>query len=145
MKLFNLSALALTAAFGMTAAAQAQTPVTPVAPAAGAAAPAVVIDAPEGYVFTEVSSIAAGDLKGVKVFDAEGNDVASIADVVIGATNGIEQVITDVGGFLGIGEHRVALSPSQVQLYKNTDNDLRAYVTLTKDELKALPKYEAAN
>ncbi|MFC0278698.1 PRC-barrel domain-containing protein [Falsigemmobacter intermedius] len=143
MRFVKVSALALTAALGLAGTGFAQTAVTPAAPGAAATAPAIVIAAPEGYVFTEVGSITADDLKGVNIYDAEGKDVGEIADLQIGTDNAVSKIITDVGGFLGMGEHRVALDPSQIQVYKNADNDLRAYVTLTKDELKALPKFEA--
>lgn len=145
MRFVKVSALALTAALGFAGTGFAQTAVTPTAPAATAPAgtPSVVITAPEGYVFTEVGTVTADQLKGVDIYDAEGKDVGEIADVQIGASNAVEKIITDVGGFLGMGEHRVALSPTQIQVYKNSDNDMRAYVTMTKDELKALPKFEA--
>lgn len=116
---------------------------TDVAPADGA--PDHVLVVPEGYLLTELVSVTADELKGVDVLDPEGNKIAEIADVAIGGDAKVTGVITDVGGFLGMGEHRVSLSPDQVALYKNADNDLRAYVSMTKDELKALPKYEAPN
>ncbi|RRH70099.1 PRC-barrel domain-containing protein [Falsigemmobacter faecalis] len=150
MRFVKVSALALTASLGFAAAGFAQTAVTPAAPdamapsaTAPATAPSMVITAPEGYVFTEVGTVTADELKGVNIYDPEGKDVGEIADVQIGATNSVEKIITDVGGFLGMGEHRVALDPAQIQVYKNSDNDMRAYVSMTKDELKALPKFEA--
>lgn len=116
---------------------------TDVAPADGA--PDVVIVVPDGYLLTELVSVTADELKGVDIFDPEGNKIAEIADVAIGADDKVTGIITDVGGFLGMGEHRVSLSPSQVAVYKNPDNDLRAYVSMSKDELKALPTYVAPN
>lgn len=139
MRMVKISTVALVAALGFAAPSLAQTAATPVTPAP--AGSTVVIAAPEGYVFTEVASVTASELKGVDIYDAEGKDVGEIADIKLGADNALQSVITDVGGFLGMGEHRVALSPAQIQVYKNADNDMRAYVTLTKDELKAMPAY----
>ncbi len=102
-----------------------------------------VIAVPEGYVFTELATVTADTLKGVDVYDPTDSKIAEIADVVIGPDSKVTGVVTDVGGFLGLGEHRVQLSPEQIKVYKNADNDLHAYVSMTKDELKALPKYEA--
>lgn len=113
------------------------------APSAGSADIALVV--PEGYMMTELTSVTADQLKGVDIYDPADAKIAEIADVVIGSDDKVTGIVTDVGGFLGLGEHRVSLSPDQVAIYKNADDDIRAYVSLTKDELKALPKYEAPN
>lgn len=124
-----------------------------VAPEAAVTAPVAVPDAgagvavvaPEGYVLTELGTVTADQLKGVNIYDAEDASVAEIADLEIGADNMVTGVITDVGGFLGMGKHRILLSADQISIYKNADDDLRAYVSLTKDQLKELPEYEAPN
>lgn len=113
--------------------------------AGAAAAPEVVITVPEGYVLTELTTVTGDELKGVDIYDPSGAKIAEIADIQIGPDSKVNGIITDVGGFLGLGEHRVLLSPDQIKIYKNTDNDIRAYVSMTKDELKALPKYVAPN
>lgn len=143
-KLMMTSALIAAA---MAAPVFAQTPAAPAAPAATAetTAPKVVITAPEGYVFTEIGAVTAEELKGVKIYDTAGKDVGEIADIQLGADNKLANVITDIGGFLGMGEHRVALSPDHIQIYKNSSNELRAYVTATMDQLKALPAYTPPN
>lgn len=128
----------------------AQTPATP-APAASEpmvttpAAGAVTVAVPEGYTMTELTAVTADQLKGVDIYDPMDAKIAEIADVVIGDGDKVTGIVTDVGGFLGMGEHRVSLSPEQVTIYKNADNAMRAYVAMTKDELKALPKFEAPN
>ncbi|TRW92046.1 hypothetical protein FNJ84_21270 [Paracoccus sp. M683] len=112
-------------------------------PSAGSADMALVV--PEGYMMTELTSVTGDQLKGVDIYDPADSKIAEIADVVIGSDDKVTGIVTDVGGFLGLGEHRVSLSPDQVAIYKNADDDIRAYVSMTKDELKALPKYEAPN
>lgn len=141
-KLMMTSALIAAA---LAAPVFAQTPAAPTAPAATAetTAPKVVIAAPEGYVFTETGAVTAEELKGVKIYDTEGKDVGEIADIELGADNKLAHIITDIGGFLGMGEHRVALTPDHIQIYKNSSNEMRAYVTATMDQLKALPAYTA--
>ncbi|TWI28234.1 PRC-barrel domain protein [Paracoccus sulfuroxidans] len=94
---------------------------------------------------TELTSVTADQLKGVDIYDQTDAKIAEIADLVIGSDDKVTGIVTDVGGFLGMGEHRISLGPDQVAIYKNADNDIRAYVSMTKDELKALPKYEAPN
>lgn len=112
------------------------------APAAAPAAHAAVV-APEGYSPADFATVTADQLKGVSIYDAEGKDVATVADLVIGADNKVTGLVTDVGGFLGMGEHRISLAPDQVHMYKHSDGTLRGYVTLTKDALKAIPAYKA--
>lgn len=122
----------------------------PAAPAADPAAPAAstmaepetAIKVPEGYVMTELMTVTGDELKGVDIYDMTDSKIAEIADVQIGPDSKVNGIVTDVGGFLGLGEHRILLAPDQVTVYKNADNEIRAYVSMTKDELKALPKYE---
>ncbi|TWI33943.1 PRC-barrel domain-containing protein [Paracoccus sulfuroxidans] len=127
----------------------------PAAPAADPAAPAAstmaepetAIKVPEGYTMTELMTVTGDELKGVDIYDMTDSKIAEIADVQIGPDSKVNGIVTDVGGFLGLGEHRILLAPDQISVYKNADNDIRAYVSMTKDELKALPEYEepAAN
>lgn len=127
-----------------------EVPATPSPMPAPSTAPAatpseVVIAVPDGYLLTELTSVTSDQLKGVNIYDPNDSKIAEIADVVIGTDNKVTGIVTDVGGFLGVGKHRVSLSPDQVTIYKNTDNDIRAYVAMSKDELKALPEFEAPN
>lgn len=119
---------------GMDSEVIAPEPVDPAAPATAAM--------PEGFAPVDVGGVTAEELQGVDVYDPTGSEVANIHDVQIGSDAVVTGVIMDVGGFLGIGEHRVALTTDQVELYGNADGDLRALVSLSKDELKALPKFE---
>ena len=130
---------AMAPAFAQTAPAETAPPAT--APAATGGS--IVITAPEGYTVTEIGAVTVDQLKGARIYDPEGKDVGEIADIELGADGKVGKVVTDVGGFLGIGEHRVGLDPTQIQVYKNANNELRAYVTATKDQLKALPAYTA--
>jgi hypothetical protein len=54
----------------------------------------------------------------------------------------VDHVILDIGGFLGMGVHQVALTPAEVQIMrKGTSDDIRVYVDATKAELEAQPEY----
>lgn len=147
MRLSYATALILgTLAGGALAPALAQTaPETRPAETAPAtpAMPSVTIVAPEGYTVTEFSAVTADELKGLNLYDAEGNDIAEISDLEIGADNAVSKMVVDVGGFLGMGAHTVGLSPDQVTIYRNSDGDLKGYVTLDKAALEALPEYVA--
>lgn len=130
-------------------AATTEAPAATDAPAATTAAPgvteeaAVVVDVPEGFVVAAPTDYTADQLKGVNVYDTAGAKVADIKDVQVGANNAVDGVIVDVGGFLGIGAHQVLIPMDKISIYKNPENEFRAFVTATKDELKALPEYKA--
>ena len=115
--------------------------IVPADPAATTAAPVIV--APEGYSAVEFTTVTADELKGVDIYDPTDASVAEVADLVIDSSNTVTGIVTDVGGFLGMGQHRISLTPEQVSFYRNADGDLRGYVSLTKDQLKAMPAWEA--
>ena len=60
-------------------------------------------------------------LVGLDVYNKDSKDVGKIADVAIGA-RGIEAYILSVGGFLGMGDHYVAVTPSTVSISYNSND-----------------------
>jgi hypothetical protein len=55
----------------------------------------------------------------------------------------VDALILSVGGFLGMGEHYVAVSPSSVNLRYDSKNDKwLASMDTTKDALKAAPEFK---
>ncbi|MFC3057705.1 PRC-barrel domain-containing protein [Paenirhodobacter populi] len=99
----------------------------------------------EGYTETAIGTVTVDQLKGVDLYDPEDQKVATISDLEVGTDGSVTRIIMDVGGFLGIGAKPVALTPEQVTLYKNADDQIRGYVSLSKDALQALPDYQAAD
>lgn len=146
------SALAQTTA-PATAPATTEAPATMDTPATTApatmdapAAPAAVEGLPEGYVHVESAQVTGDQMKGLDVYDLAGDKIADVEDIVIGADSKVTGVLVDVGGFLGLGAHKVELKPEELQVYKDAEGtDMRAYTALSKDALKALPEYTGAN
>lgn len=54
----------------------------------------------------------------------------------------VTHVVLDIGGFLGIGEHRVAVPVSDLAFYRNGD-DTRVYLPWSREQLEAVPAYNA--
>jgi sporulation protein YlmC with PRC-barrel domain len=79
-------------------------------------------------------------LAGTDVRNAAGDKIGDIDEVVIGP-NGRPQMILSVGGFLGIGDHRVAVDWNRVKLVRDSNGDLEARLNATKDQLRAMPEY----
>lgn len=79
----------------------------------------------------------AEELIGTDVVDANGDTVGEIADVLIDANNRAELVLVDVGGFLGLGEKRIAMSINDL-----SKHDGKLVTTKTEAELEAMASYQ---
>lgn len=121
-----LAASAFLAAVPALSPATAQTAV----PAPGAKTMRVPSDATLSY-----------NLIGLNVYDGANANVGEIKDLVI-ERGQLAGYILSVGGFLGMGEHYVAVSPGTIGLaYNDTDKKWKATINATKDELKAAPQF----
>ncbi len=97
----------------------------------------------EGYSEAAVTDLSVEQLNGVTVYGAGDENIGEIEDLV--ATDGgeITEAVIGVGGFLGLGEKKVAVNFSDLQILTNEDkSDIRVYISATEDELKGLPEYE---
>lgn len=63
------------------------------------------------------------------------------ADGTAGQSGQITHAILDIGGFLGMGQHRIALPVSDLRIYRS-DSDLRVYLPWTREQMTALPEYD---
>jgi sporulation protein YlmC with PRC-barrel domain len=114
---------------------------TTVAAADGTEPAAMADPMVEGYAMVDMATVTAKELTGVNVYGSDNEDVGEVADVVLDDKGAAAKVIVDVGGFLGLGSKPVALDATAIQIMRATDGDaLRAYVSLTKEELESLPE-----
>lgn len=83
------------------------------------------------------------DLTGASVQDPSGSNIGKVDDLVMEGDQ-ITAAIVDVGGFLGIGAHRVALPIDELHVVRKDDGITvdHVEVSMTKDQLKALPEHE---
>ena len=88
----------------------------------------------DGMQPADQAAISAEDLIGTTVYGANDESLGEIGDVILGEDKGIEAYIIDVGGFLGIGEKPVAISPSAVELMKQAQSDDYAVFTKYSEE-----------
>jgi len=87
-------------------------------------------------------SINASQLVGLNVQNGDGDKLGEVGEVVIASDGGLQGVVVDVGGFLGIGTHPVLLNWKDLKVSGKGD-DVKAIVNTTKDNLKSLPEYKA--
>jgi sporulation protein YlmC with PRC-barrel domain len=82
-------------------------------------------------------------LKGLNVYNQKDEKVGEITDLAISKGEQIQAMILSVGGFLGVGEHYVAVSPASVRISYNKDKDTwSAKMNTTKEALKAAPEFK---
>jgi sporulation protein YlmC with PRC-barrel domain len=100
--------------------------------------------APAEAKFSTVSKdeMFSSKLKGLNVYNQKDESVGEITDIAI-KNNQIDALILSVGGFLGLGEHYVAVSPSSVKISHDQKNDKWvASMNTTKEALKAAPEFK---
>lgn len=97
----------------------------------------------DGYTAATPEALTADALTGATVYDATDENVGEIGELILGSDGQITNVVVDVGGFLGMGEKHVSLNLSELQILRNDNgDDLRVYVSQTKEQLEAMPDYE---
>lgn len=126
---------------------------TPSVAASGAAAGAGVVagaastNASAGSGSGEFATIPQGErmsstIVGTDVYNKANQDIGTIKDLALdGGT--LKAYIIGVGGFLGVGDRYVAVSPSAVNLTWNAnDKKWKAMMDTTADQLKSAPEFK---
>ena len=105
--------------------------------AAGAFAP------PEGYVPLAMEELTAERLDGASIYGQDDKAIGSIAELVLDPSGKVTQAVVDVGGFLGMGAHTVALDFAQLNVVNNPETgEVRVYSNASKEQLEQMPEYE---
>ncbi len=126
------------------AAGGAMAPADPaMAPAAGTDGAAVGMPR-EGYNTVEVDALTAENLTGATVVGPNGEDIAEVGDILLSQDGQIEAMLIDFGGFLGIGQKRVAVGMDNLEFAANENGDLVIYSDFTQEQLEAAPEYDEA-
>ena len=125
-----LSIIAATALLSTAAVAQTATTTTGAAPAEAK------------YSTVSKNEMFSSKLKGLNITNQENATVGEITDIAI-KNEKIDAFILSVGGFLGMGERYVAVSPSSVAITHDVANDKWvAKMNTTKDALKSAPEFK---
>jgi sporulation protein YlmC with PRC-barrel domain len=99
--------------------------------------------APAEAKFSTVSKeeMFSSKLKGLNITNQKDETIGEISDLAI-KNNQVDALILSVGGFLGMGERYVAVSPASVKVSLNKDNKWVASMNTTKEALKAAPEFK---
>jgi sporulation protein YlmC with PRC-barrel domain len=101
-----------------------------------------------GMAAGQFVSIASNDelsskLVGLNVYNDKNQDIGEIKDIALNENGRAEAYILSVGGFLGLGDHYVAVNPSAVKVtYNDSDKKWHASMNATNDQLKAAPEFK---
>jgi hypothetical protein len=91
---------------------------------------------------TEMSS----KIVGLNVYNENNRDIGEIKDIALNQNGQTEAYILSVGGFLGMGDHYVAVSPSAVKItYNASDKKYHASMNATVDQVKNAPEFNYPN
>ena len=92
------------------------------------------------------TAITSDELVGTSIYGPNDDWVGDVSDIALTEDGQIEAVIVDVGGFLGLGTHTVALGMEQIQLRRGEGgwfgDEIRAYVNATEEELEQMPEWQ---
>lgn len=112
----------------------------------GLAAPVVAQDIPQGVFFEQQqpNQFLARDLVlGAKIYGPDDKIIGDVEDLILNDDNQIVGVIMGVGGFLGVGEKRIAVRYLALQIETADSGAVKVSLPeATQAVLKAVPAYE---
>lgn len=96
----------------------------------------------EVFVTAQPTDILSSNVVGLNVTDAEGTTFGEIKDVII-SQNELSGYIVSVGGFLGIGEKYVIVSPESINItYVDDSKNWQATMNSTKEQIEKAPEFK---
>lgn len=97
----------------------------------------------DDYEMLETDARTADRLIGADVYDANGENIGSVDDVVLDEQNEVSGILVDVGGFLGIGQHTVNLPIDDAQIgWNESEDDVRVMVSKSGEQLESMPEHD---
>ncbi|WP_299862581.1 PRC-barrel domain-containing protein [uncultured Roseobacter sp.] len=97
----------------------------------------------EGYEVATPDQLTTEDLTGARLYGAKDEDIGEIDQLIVDDNGKLQQAVLDIGGFLGIGEHRIAVAMDELKILRPAEGgDVRVYIDATKENLESQPEYE---
>jgi hypothetical protein len=97
----------------------------------------------DGYKAAEAAELTADKLEGARVYGPKDEDVGEVNRLVLNESGQVERIVLDVGGFLGVGERQIAVTPDELNIVRTDDgNEFRVYIDANQATLKAQPEYK---
>ena len=97
----------------------------------------------EGYQTSKIDDLTTEDLTGARVYGVGDEDVGEIGKLLLTDVGKLDRAIIDVGGFLGMGEHQVAVPMDALTIIREDGgDDIRVYIDSSEEALEAQPEYK---
>ena len=97
----------------------------------------------DAYLTVPATDDPSSKVVGLDIYNKDNKDIGTIKDIAFNPNGRASAYIVSVGGFLGMGEHYVAVNPEAVTIsYK--DSKWHADMNATADQLKAAPEFKYA-
>ena len=80
----------------------------------------------------------ASKLLGADIYNDQGEKIGVLDDFIVGSDANISVAVVSVGGFLGMGDRKVAVPAS---LFTSNQKGQTVLPNATEDQLKALPEF----
>ncbi|MBL6752387.1 MAG: PRC-barrel domain-containing protein [Nevskia sp.] len=78
---------------------------------------------------------------GKKVVDSQGEDLGRVVDVLVDDSGQAQAAVVDFGGFLGVGNRKVAVSWAALE-FKPGDADHPVVLNIDREQLQAAPEFK---
>jgi PRC-barrel domain len=79
---------------------------------------------------------------GRQVRSSAGEDMGRVVNVVVDRDGQVRAAIIDFGGFLGVGNRKIAIDWNALHFPPPDSKDSRITLDLTRDQVKAAPEYK---
>ncbi len=115
-----------------------------IAPEAEATEAEVPTKPVEGQIVMQSeNTILANDLIGRRVYSGNDETVGDINDLIVNLDGSVEGVVIGVGGFLGMGEKKVAVEMSAITVSTEPDTgNVRLVLSSTREDLEAALEFK---
>ncbi|CAM3954650.1 PRC-barrel domain-containing protein [Phaeobacter inhibens] len=97
----------------------------------------------DGFANVVATDLTSEELTGAPLYDSKDEWIGEVSQINLTDDGKVKSIVADIGGFLGLGEKPVELELSKMDILRADEgDDLRAYVSMSKEELEQLPDYE---
>jgi sporulation protein YlmC with PRC-barrel domain len=97
----------------------------------------------DAYVSVPENNDLSSKVVGLDIYNNDDKDIGKIKDIALNPDGRTTAYIVSVGGFLGMGDHYVAVKPSAVSVtYNTSDQKWHAKMNATANQLKTAPEFK---
>lgn len=98
---------------------------------------AALVEVEDESRLVESLNLTVDDVEDMDIVDSTGEEIGEVEEVLMDGEGAIVALVADIGGFLDVGEKEVVLQLEEVAV-----QDDRLAVSLTREQLEALPEWD---